>query len=101
MYFLTLSWIESHIIQSKATTLSKLGEFIGIILRALVSLAYLMPTGQSDSSLFVITIKRITPNLVPWGTPPFSVNQSQNVLPILTACFRFAKNAAIQEKRTG
>ena len=64
-------------------------------------LTYLMRSRQSDSSLFVITVKRITPSLVPWGTPPFSVNQSDRVLPILTACFRDVKNAAIQDKRTG
>ena len=58
---------------SEATTLSKLGEFLGIISRALVSSTYLMRSRQSDSSLFVITVKRITPSLVPWGTPRFSV----------------------------
>ena len=58
---------------SEATTLSKLGEFPGIISRALVSSTYLMRSRQSDSSLFVITVKRITPSLVPWGTPRFSV----------------------------
>ena len=83
---------------SEATTLSKLGEFLGIISRALVSSTYLMRSRQSDSSLFVITVKRITPSLVPWGTPPFSVNQSDRVLPILTACFRDVKNAAIKIK---
>ena len=57
---------------SDATILSKLGEFLGIILRALVSSTYLMRSLQSDSSLFVITVMRITPSLVPWGTPPFS-----------------------------
>ena len=83
---------------SEATTLSKLGEFLGIISRALISSPYLMRSRQSDSSLFVIPVKRITPSLVPWGTPPLIVNQSERVLPILTACFRDVKNAAIQDK---
>ena len=94
-------WAMAKLWMSEATTLSKLGEFLGIISRALVSSTYLMRSRQSDSSLFVITVKRITPSLVPWGTPPFSVNQSDRVLPILTACFRDVKNAAIQDKRTG
>ena len=79
-------WAMAKLWMSEATTLSKLGEFLGIISRALVSSTYLMRSRQSDSSLFVITVKRITPSLVPWGTPPFSVNQSDRVLPILTAC---------------
>ena len=53
--------------------IKKAREFLGIISRALVSSTYLMRSRQSDSSLFVITVKRITPSLVPWGTPRFSV----------------------------
>ena len=86
---------------SEATTLSKLGEFLGIISGAVVSSMYLMRSCQSDGSLFVITLKRITPSLDHWGTP-VSVHQSDRVLPILTACFwDVKKNAAIQDKRTG
>ena len=59
---------------------------------------YLMRRRQSESSLFVITVKRITPNLVPWGTPPFSVSQSDKVLPVLTACFQYVKIEVIQDK---
>ena len=66
-------WAMAKLWMSEATTLSKLGEFLGIISRALVSSTYLMRSRQSDSSLFVITVKRITPSLVPWGTPRFSV----------------------------
>ena len=35
------------------------------------------------------------------GTPPFSVSQSDKVLPILTACFWYVKKEVIQDKRTG
>ena len=50
--------------------------FLRIISTALVSSTNLMRRRQSDNSLLVITLKRSTPNLVPWGTPPFSGNQS-------------------------
>ena len=55
------------------------------------SSAIQMRSRQSESSMFVITVKRITPNFVPWGTPSFSVSQSDKVLPILTACVRYVK----------
>ena len=42
-----------------------------------------MCSQQSESSLFVIAVKRITPNLVPWDTPALSVSQSDKVLLIL------------------
>ena len=93
-------WAMAKLWMSEATTVSKLREFLGIISRAVVSSMYLMRSCQSDSSLFFITVKRITPSLNHWGTP-VSVHQSDRVLPILTACFRDVKNAAIQDKRTG
>ena len=54
MHFFTFGWIKSHIMSNGkivdvyATTLSKLGEFLGIISRALVSSTYLMRSRQSD-----------------------------------------------------
>ena len=93
-------WAMAKLWMSEATTVSKLWEFLGIISRAVVSSMYLMRSCQSDSSLFVITVKRITPSLNHWGTP-VSVHQSDRVLPILTASFLDVKNAAIQDKRTG
>lgn len=63
---------------SDATMLSKLVEFRGIISRALLSSSYLMRSRWSDNNLLVINVKRITPNLVPWDTPPFSVDVDVN-----------------------
>ena len=76
-------------------------EFRGIISKADVSSTNLIRSHQSDSSLFVITVKRIIPSLVPWGKPPLSVYQSDGVPPIVTACCRLVKNAAIQLRSAG
>ena len=51
----------------------RLIEFRGIISKADVSSTNLIRSRQSDSSLFVITVKRLIPSLVPWGIPPLSV----------------------------
>ena len=47
------------------------------------------------------TAKTITPSFVPWSTPPFRVCQSDRVPPILTACYRLVRKAAIHFRRTG
>ena len=89
---------------SEATILSKLGEFRGIISRALVSSTYLMRSRQT-APVRQQTVshhrKEDHTQFGSLGTPPFSVNQSDKVPPILTACFRFVKNAAIHAKRAG
>ena len=59
-------------------------EFLGIMSRADVSSTNLIRRCQSDSSLLVVTVKRITSSLVPLGIPPVSVFQSDSVSPIRT-----------------
>ena len=56
---------------------------------------------QWHRNLFVITAKTITPSFAPWSTPPFRVCQSDRVPPILTACYRLVRKAAIHFRRTG
>ena len=70
---------------SDTAVFKRLIEFLGIISRPDVSSTNLTRKHQSDSSLFVITVERIIPSLVPWDTPPFSVLQLDKVPPILTA----------------
>ena len=86
---------------SNTAVFRRLIEFRGIISKADVSSKNLIRSRQSDSSLFVITVKRIILSLVPWGIPPLSVCQSDRVPPILTACCRLVKNAAIQLRSAG
>ena len=52
---------------------SRLMEFLGNISTADVSSTNLVRKCQSTNRLFVITAKRTTPNLVPWGIPPQGV----------------------------
>ena len=52
--------------------LSKLMEFLANISTADVSSTNLVRKCQSTNRLFVITAKRTTPNLVPWGIPPLN-----------------------------
>ena len=47
-------------------TLRKLIEFLGIISKAVVLATNLIRRSQSDRSLFVVTVKKITPSFVPW-----------------------------------
>ena len=55
----------------------------------------------SSTNLMLITAKTITPSFAPWSTPPFRVCQSDRVPPILTACYRLVRKAAIHFRRTG
>lgn len=108
MRFFTLSWINSHI-KSHGKTINVWRYNIKRTSR--VSWNYFESTSVSDESIdakpparqqFVShAAKRITPNLGPWGTPPFSVNQSDKVSSTLTACFRFVKSPVIQARSAG
>ena len=94
-------WDIAKLLISEAKTLSKLIEFLGIISKAVVSSTNLMRRCQWHRNLFVITAKTITPSFAPWSTPPFRVCQSDRVPPILTACYRLVRKAAIHFRRTG
>ena len=71
---------------SDTAVFRRLIEFRGIISKADVSSTNLNRSRQSDSNIFVITVKRLIPSLVPWDIPPLSVCQSDRVPPIRTAC---------------
>ena len=94
-------WDIAKLLISEAKTLSRLIEFLGIISKAVVSSTNLMRRCQWHRNLFVITAKTITPSFAPWSTPPFRVCQSDRVPPILTACYRLVRKAAIHFRRTG
>ena len=68
---------------SNTAVFRRLIKFPGIISKADVSSTNLIRSRQSDSSLFVITVKRIISSLVPWGIPPLSVCQSNSVSAVL------------------
>ena len=61
-----------------------------------VSSTNLIRSCQSANCLLVITVKRITPNLVPFGTPPYRNFQSDDVASILKTCCLSVRNGAIQ-----
>ena len=94
-------WDIAKLLISEAKTLSKLIEFLEIISKAVVSSTNLMRRCQWHRNLFVITAKTITPSFAPWSTPAFRVCQSDRVPPILTACYRLVRKAAIHFRRTG
>ena len=85
------SWDIAKLLISEAKTLSKVIEFLGIMSKAAVS----------STNLMLITAKTNTPSFAPWSTPPFRVCQSDRVPPILTACYRLVRKAAIHFRRTG
>ena len=87
-------WI-SEAVNDIEKTLRKLIEFLGIISKAVVSATNLIRRCQSDRSLFVMTVKKITPSFVPWGTPSFRVR------PLLTTCRLLDRKVAIHFKNTG
>ena len=67
-------------------------EFLGSTSTADVSSTnFIVRKCQSTNRLFVITAKRTTPTLVPWGIPPLKVFPLDKVPPTLTACLRSTK----------
>ena len=78
--------------------LRRLMEFLGNISTADASSTNLVRKCQSTNRLFVITAKRTTPNLVPWGIPPLKVFHLDKVPQTLAACLRSTKKTEIQPR---
>jgi hypothetical protein len=71
-------------------------EFLSTISAADVSSTYFILRFQSFKSLLIIIMNRVTPNLVPCGTPPLQYLQLDNVSPTCTACVLLVRNDLIQ-----